>query len=129
MPGLPRHSTIAGVLNVLSTFTLSGLLHTAAGVSSGMPAEQLGVFRFFCTQAAGLIVEQKVVSFFHEANRISDRDSSRPAWYARIAGFAWVAAFMIWTGPSWIYPQAARTPAKGVMAFLPFSVVGWLRGS
>jgi len=127
---LPRHSTAAGFLTLVFAFALSGVLHTAAGVSSGMPADQLGVFRFFCTQALGLVVEQGGISLFRKVqkrNRNDDQGKVEPAWYVKIAGYVWVLAFMTWTGPSWLYPQAAKAPAHGATAFLPFSIVKWLR--
>jgi hypothetical protein len=129
---LSRHSIPAGIITIISSFALSGLLHTAAGISSGMPADQLGIFRFFCTQAFGVIVEQAVVSLYSKMkgqNTDASQEQHDPAWYARIAGYVWVMAFMTWTGPSWIYPQAAKVPAQGPTNFLPFSIIGWLRGS
>jgi hypothetical protein len=129
---LPRHSIPVGVITVASSFALSGALHTAAEISSGIPAHQLGVFRFFCTRALGVIVEQGIVSLFRKIkaeNHQGRKDGYDPVWYVRIAGYAWVMAFMTWTGPSWICPQAAKASAQGTAAFLPFSVIGWIRGS
>lgn len=96
-----------------------------------MPANQLGVFRFFCTQAFGVMFEQGVVALLRKGKRedgSAEQGNGGPAWYVRIVGYAWVVAFMTWTGPSWIYPQAARAPAQGATAFLPFSVIGWFKG-
>jgi hypothetical protein len=95
-----------------------------------MPVDQLGVFRFFCTQAVGVVVEQGVVLLIKRMWRKDDEANEGkggPAWYVRGMGYVWVVAFMTWTGPSWIYPQAARAPARGAAAFLPFSVVGWMK--
>lgn len=115
----------------MCVFALSGVLHTAAGVSSGgVSARELGVFRFFFTQALGLIAEQGIVSLIYKMKKQDhDRshDSSAPAWHVKVAGYVWVIAFMTWTGPSWIYPQAARAPPQGATAFLPFSIIGWLK--
>jgi hypothetical protein len=126
---LPPQSLFDGALTLMSAFALSGVLHTAAGVASGMPANQLGVFRFFCTQALGVLFEQSIFALLQTKKRvaISGHKSDRPGWHVRIVGYAWVIAFMSWTGPSWIYPQAARAPAQGTIAFLPFSVMGWSR--
>jgi hypothetical protein len=127
---LPRQSVPAGALTLVFSFALSGILHTAAGVSSGMPAYQLGVFRFFCTNALGLMFEQGIVSLYR---RVQGQDKSErqgisePDWYIRAAGYVWVIMFMTWTGPSWIYPQAIRAPAAGPTAFLPFSVIRWYK--
>jgi hypothetical protein len=101
-----------------------------------MPAGQLGVFRFFCTNALGLMFEQRIASLYRKVQGHDENGSQRtsgPAWYIRAAGYVWVIAFMTWTGPSWIYPQAVRAPpvqasAAGPTAFLPFSVIGWLKG-
>ncbi|PVH94908.1 hypothetical protein DM02DRAFT_691959 [Periconia macrospinosa] len=130
---LPRHSSLSGVIIIFSSFALSGVLHTAAGVSSGMPISQLGVFRFFCTQACGLILEQSIVSLFRysfkQTASASDQRGNKnesPHWHVRLVGYAWVMAFMVWTGPSWIYPQAARAPAQGATSILPFSIFKWM---
>jgi hypothetical protein len=118
------------MVTILASFALSGLLHTAAGVASGMPVDQLGVFRFFGTQAIGLVFEQGVAGLLRKGQRHDgriDEDEGKPAWYGRISGYVWVVAFLVWTGPSWIYPQAARAPAEGATDFLPFSLIKWLR--
>jgi hypothetical protein len=127
---IPRYSTIAGIITLVSSFALSGVLHAAAGVASGSSLNQIGVFRFFCTQALGVVMEQGVVTGLRKlqgTHRTSNEDENSPSWYVRVAGYAWVMAFMTWTGPSWIYPQAARVQGQGATAFLPFSVIGFVK--
>ncbi|KAF2865631.1 membrane bound O-acyl transferase family-domain-containing protein [Massariosphaeria phaeospora] len=123
---LPRHTVPAGALKILISFAISGAMHTAAGVASGMPAHELGVFRFFCTQAFGVLFEQSVISVFRSVRGVAEKEKERekpPVWM-RAVGFVWVAGFMAWSGPAWLYPQAARAPRQGATSFLPFSVVG-----
>lgn len=117
---------LGGSISLFLSFALSGALHSAAGVASGVPLSELGVFRFFCTQAVGVFVEQGIIS---TARRLrSKKDASAPpSYWEKALGFLWVAAFMTWSGPAWIYPQAARPPATGATTFLPFSIVGYFR--
>jgi len=122
---IPRSSLLGATLTLILSFALSGALHTVAGVASAMPLKELGVFRFFCTQALGVLVEQGAIA---NLRRLYGRtkDTKNPDYGAKALGYMWVAAFMIWSGPAWIYPQALRAPPKGATNFLPFSIVGAL---
>jgi hypothetical protein len=121
----PRKSTIAGFVKILTAFAISGILHSAAGLASGVPLRELGAFRFFCTQAVGVLVEQGIISMYRRLRGDGKAGLSLVGW--RVLGFAWVAVFMAWSGPAWVYPQAARAKGEGEMSFLPFSVVALLR--
>jgi uncharacterized protein YfiM (DUF2279 family) len=127
---LPRDSVVVGALTVIFSFAFSGALHTVAGVSSGMPVSELGVFRFFVTQAFGLLVEQSAISLYRRWQGVEKREGAgweRPDLAWRLVGYIWVAAFMAWSGPAWLYPQAYRQSAQGSASILPFSVVKWCR--
>jgi hypothetical protein len=87
-----------------------------------LPLKELGVFRFFCTQAFGLLIEQGVMLIFKKLHR-SEEGKRRPSVLVRLLGFVWVAAFMTWSGPAWLYPQAAKVQSQVGTSFLPFSIV------
>ncbi|KAF2117132.1 membrane bound O-acyl transferase family-domain-containing protein [Lophiotrema nucula] len=120
---IPQKSLLGGTLTLILSFALSGALHTAAGVASGMSLAELGVFRFFCTQALGVIIEQAAIAAVSRS-RGKELRGAKPPIPMKMLGYAWVAVFMAWSGPAWIYPQAARAPAKGATSFLPFSILG-----
>ena len=122
---IPRSSLLEGTLTLILSFALSGALHTVAGVASGMPLKELGVFRFFCTQALGVLVEQGAIAALRCLYGRSE-GTKYLNYGAKALGYMWVAAFMIWSGPAWIYPQTLRAPPKGAINFLPFSIVGAL---
>ncbi|KAJ4305439.1 hypothetical protein N0V90_000970 [Kalmusia sp. IMI 367209] len=71
---LPRESPLARRLTVVCAFALSGALHTVAGMSSGMPLNELGVCRFFCTQAFGILLEDTVASCWN--NLVANKDQT-----------------------------------------------------
>ena len=137
--GLPGDSFISSIIIVYTAFGLSGALHTLAGISSGMPFEQLGVFRFFFTQASGVIFERAVATVYRRyVRKQSQGESQRErsdyqtslqvrTVAKKTAGYLWVAAFFIWSTPAWLYPQAAKPSAADAGSFLPFSVVKALR--
>jgi hypothetical protein len=75
----------------MSSLPLSGVLHAAAGVASGSPLDQLGVFRFFCTQTLGVILGQGFVTEVRKLqgkHRTSSKDDSRSPWSVRTVGYA-----------------------------------------
>ncbi|KAF1953442.1 hypothetical protein CC80DRAFT_494723 [Byssothecium circinans] len=128
---LPPKSPLSRALTLTLSFALSGALHTIAGISSGMPLHDLGVFRFFCTQAFGVLFEHAIISVYHRLvtrGEKKDRQARQlPSLALRALGFLWVGAFMTWSGPAWIYPQAVKQSPKGAASFLPFSILQMLR--
>ena len=154
--GLSNDSYLAYVLAVSTSFILSGIMHSTADIATNPthPMSELGSLRFFATQACGLLFEeslrrvmwgprkshpstsvQEVQQSSHPSEKKllqgssttgSIRNPSKKYQVLRVVGYAWVVAFLTWTGPSWIYPQAAKPPVEGNY-FLPFSVIRTLR--
>lgn len=123
---LPKGSLLARYLNIFLIFGLSGVLHSIAGISSKMPLTEYGVLRFFCTQTLGIIIEDGFQALF---NRFGGMNSTgRPtSTLTRCVGYSWVYVFLIWTTPSWLYPQASRPTVPGSRDILPYSILRALR--
>lgn len=86
-----------------------------------IPLQECGALQFFCLQAAGIMFED-VVQYIWRYVTGKSRDAE-PDALERVVGGLWVAAWLTWTTPIWIYPGLRRpiTGDKGVL--LPFSVV------
>lgn len=98
-----------------------------------MSPKQLNVLHFFITQALGVVIEDLVRLAFLKATGKEDegKKKSRPPSLAnRIIGYLWVAAFMTWSGPVWLYPQASKPVSPGTnSSFLPYSIIkAWKMG-
>jgi hypothetical protein len=120
--GLSRGSTFAGIITLFLSSTFSAVLHAAAGLSSGAPVIELGVFRFFWTQAFGILIEEGVRALLRRI--LGEKKlGKKTCWLLRGIGFVWIGAFLTWSSPVWLYPQASRPARPGPGGFLPFSVV------
>jgi hypothetical protein len=130
---LPHGSLPARYCSVFISFVLSGVMHSCAGIAAGMSFKQLNVLHFFITQALGVVVEDLVRVAFSNArgNRgREDKNSLPPPLAIRLIGYVWVAAYMAWSGPVWLYPQASKTAPLGTnISFLPYSIIdAWKNG-
>lgn len=97
------------------TFLISGILHTLAEFGGGRKLREFGTLRFFVTQA----FEDSVQAMSRSVGtRYQARCLSRGA---RPIGYIWVAVFLFWSTPAWLYPDAATPPKK---SFLPFTILG-----
>ncbi|KAH8691696.1 hypothetical protein GQ44DRAFT_780300 [Phaeosphaeriaceae sp. PMI808] len=119
---LPRSSIPAGLITTFISFTLSAALHAAAGLLSGATGVEFGVFRFFWTQAFGIIIEEGLRTLLRRF-RGGKKLGKETSLLLRGIGFVWVAAFLTWSGPTWLYPQASRPSRPGPTGFLPFSII------
>lgn len=126
---LRKGSITARYLKIFLTFTLSGVMHNIAGISSGMPVQDYGVLQFFCTQPFGIMIEDAVRACHTRLIRGSGKsmDTPPPTLITHCIGYAWVAAFLLWSTPAWLYPQASRPVAAGPSSFLPYSIMQALR--
>jgi len=129
---LPRGSLSARFCSVFISFALSGVMHSCAGIAAGMSPKQLNVLHFFITQALGVVVEDLVRLAFSKAKSQEGKKEKigPPSLANRVIGYLWVAAFMTWSGPVWLYPQASRPAPPGTnTSFLPYSIIkAWKMG-
>lgn len=88
-----------------------------AELGGGLPLERSGTMRFFCTQVYGIIIEDAVKALFSAKKQ---KGSKRSSLGLRLMGYVWVASFLVWSTPAWLYPVAASPSGE---SFLPFSIV------
>ncbi|KAI4260129.1 MAG: hypothetical protein L6R42_004203 [Xanthoria sp. 1 TBL-2021] len=104
---------------ILLTFAVSGAFHTCSDVSQGVPLRESGAMSFFCIQTLGIMIEDGV-----QALCLSRVDKTwrrqRVHLLRRLIGYLWVAAWLVWTTPSWTYPMIRRDRGGRL---LPFSVL------
>ncbi|PHH88185.1 hypothetical protein CDD83_7859 [Cordyceps sp. RAO-2017] len=120
---LPRSGRPARFLRLCIVFLVSGLFHVAIDVSSGIDARSSGALRFFAVQPLGILAED----LFRSALRSLGRPAGlRPSRLERCAGALWVALWMTWVAPEYLYPilNATGSGDKGVV---PVSIIGAVR--
>ena len=64
--------------------------------------QQSGALQFFCVQAVGIMTEE---GFQHVYRRyVGSKPGSYLATAEKVVGYTWVAFFVVWTSPVWVYP-------------------------
>jgi hypothetical protein len=113
---------------VLISFALFGVMQSCAKIAAGMLSKQLNVLHFFNTHALGVVVEDLVRLAWFKAKGQEGKKKEKvrpPSLVNRIIGYLWVASFMIWSGPVWLYPQASKPAPLGTSSsFVPYSIKG-----
>ncbi len=89
-------------------FFVSGCLHVSSDMGAGIPTEDSGAIRFFCTQALGIMLEDGA----QEAYR---RLGGKPGFFTWIVGYSWVLAFLSWSTAVWQYPAILVTKKEHVV--------------
>lgn len=119
---MPQGSLATRYANLALAFLVSACLHLSGNLARGIPVRDSGVFRFFLTQIAGIAFEDAAGALYRalSARYAGGGGGRQDPWWIRIPGYAWVAAFLAWTTPCWVYPIAATPPGRPM---LPFSVV------
>ncbi|KAF1962570.1 hypothetical protein CC80DRAFT_589074 [Byssothecium circinans] len=120
--GLPRGTKFAQNTRILIAFMSSGIMHLVDDIASGVSFHDSGALRFFLVQALGMIVEDSVLRAYHLLIPSSRLRLSNTA--ARIAGFLWVAAFLVWSVPAYMYPMLWRANQGLDDSTIPFSLFG-----
>ncbi|PWY62637.1 hypothetical protein BO83DRAFT_403733 [Aspergillus eucalypticola CBS 122712] len=114
---------------VVMVFATSAFMHLLIDLSSGLSPSSSGAVQFFCTQAFGLMLEDLAVNAYSVILRGGGPSRN---WTAsrgeRIFGFLWVASFLVWSFPAYLYPMLYRSNAGLNDSVVPVSVVGLLQG-
>jgi hypothetical protein len=98
---LPRTGLLQRYSKIFFSFALSGIMHICADGGGGVPASRSGALQFFCVQVLGIVLEDCVQAIW---GKIPGSQSNAGGLFARVMGYFWVAAFVIWSSPVWIYP-------------------------
>ena len=123
---LKSGTVVARYTNLVLTFVISGFMHGVTDVAAGIPWRSSGAFRFFCTQALGIMLEDGIQALYRCA-RGTQRTSEPPSRWIRMAGYGWVLAFVVWSTPSWFYPLLRTVTREPKYKALPVSAMSFLR--
>ena len=119
---LPRGSIFTRYSALMLHFFISGVLHAAIDVASGIPWHSSGAIRFFCTQVLGIVLEEVAQAVYFSTFDRSQLPTS-PALWSRCLGYIWLAIFLSWSAPTWLYPMLYRTRSGMQDSVLPFSLL------
>ena len=124
---LPKGGTIR-YLRLLTTFSVSGVMHLVIDIAAGLSLTQSGAMHFFWTHALGIVFEDFIVSIYRS---LSGSNAKARAAYRgeKLIGYLWVALFMTWSTPMYMFPILQRSTADFNDSPIPFSVVGKVRNS
>jgi hypothetical protein len=131
---LKRGTLPARICFLLISLTFSGVMHSCAGIAAGRSPKQLNALHFFLTQALGVLFEEFVqlsfVKLMGQRTKCEQEQDETPSSLTRLLGYLWVAAFLTWSGPAWLYPQASSAPLPGQNnSFVPYSFIkAWKMG-
>ncbi|KAL4902146.1 membrane bound O-acyl transferase family-domain-containing protein [Aspergillus multicolor] len=108
-------------IRVIFAFVGSGIVHAACDMGFGIPFERSGGVAYFSLQILGLVLE----SVFQ--NMIARFGLSANGLFARVVGYIWVCAFLLWSTPVWINPILVNIVKDGVNGMSPW--LGFRPGS
>ncbi|PVH99772.1 hypothetical protein DM02DRAFT_710414 [Periconia macrospinosa] len=103
--GLPRGTIIGRYTRILVAFTSSGVMHLIDDLASEVSIHESGAMRFFLVQALGVIVDDCIVRIYNLVVRKRMRISET---VAKTVGFVWVAFWLTWSVPAYMYPMLWR---------------------
>ncbi|KAK2016898.1 hypothetical protein LZ32DRAFT_667195 [Colletotrichum eremochloae] len=118
---IPHGTTLSVYIRLLLAFLLSGLVHYRSDIAMGIERSDAGSFLFFSLQALGIMVED---GFQYFVARLSSRSRNwirLPKRSISMLGGLWVSVFLVWTTPTWFYPQQRLDVDPAML--LPISVV------
>lgn len=105
-------------------FFISGLFHLAEDVGEGMKWRDSGSFRYYCMQPIGIMLEDAVQEIYRRNSKSEGKKARGHRPWERIMGYLWFVAWMTWTTPAWVYPQALLAKGGQQDRILPFSILG-----
>ncbi|MCJ1228658.1 hypothetical protein MMC12_005319 [Toensbergia leucococca] len=115
---IPPHTPLSHHTQILTAFLISGLIHRTQDLMMNIPPSESGALTFFLMQALGLSIEEVVVRCY---TRVGG-DALRPRMWKRGLRYGWVGLWLLWTLPSWSYPQMRHVRVG--YAALPVRVFG-----
>ena len=122
---LPRGKAAVRYLHLLLVFSASGIMHVFIDIAAGMNLRQSGALRFFYTQATGILIEDSAIKTY--CYILASDKNRRLLREEKMVGYLWVALFMTWSTPVYLYPILYRSRAGLNDSVVPFSIVGKLR--
>ena len=118
---LQKGTVSARYVRLFIAFWLSGLIHALTDVAEGYTWQASGSLRYFCTQVLGIMFEDGVQSVYRSLRGLDESPGRQPERWAKVAGYAWVVAFQIWSVPVWVYPALVRNKGEAKDWIIPIS--------
>jgi hypothetical protein len=118
--GLFRGTTIARYLRILTAFSASGVMHLLIDLCSGISLRNSGAMKTFLAQALGLIMEDIAMNIYQRL----PKHARLPVYLEKALGVTWVALFLTWSVPAYIYPMMWRSNQGLTDSTIPFSIFG-----
>ncbi|MCJ1404229.1 hypothetical protein MMC11_007454 [Xylographa trunciseda] len=129
--GLRKGFFTARYTNVFLAFFISGSVHWLTVYAAGLTLLQAcAAFQYFCAQVLGIMIEDGVQAMYRRlAPQSGGSQKHPPLWWARALGYLWVAAFLTWSTPAFIYAMVAANKGGDRDEILPFSPLTLLQGT
>ncbi|KAK1623164.1 membrane bound O-acyl transferase family-domain-containing protein [Colletotrichum phormii] len=83
-------------------FMISALIHHSSDIAMGIDQTEAGSALFFSLQALGIMLEDGFQAFVY---RFPLKRKGQRWNKARLFGRLWVISFLVWSTPTWSYPQ------------------------
>lgn len=119
--GIRPHTPAAKSTRIGTVFGVSAYMHFLIDISAGIHAQESGAIRFFSTQTFGLLAES-LVSYVNFSFRPQGR-AVPTSKMQKALGYAWVAVFLVWSLPAYIYPMMYRSAMGLDDSVVPVSLV------
>ncbi|EOD45306.1 putative tri7-like toxin biosynthesis protein [Neofusicoccum parvum UCRNP2] len=101
---LSRGTLAARYLSIFLTFAISGAIHHLVDSIAGVPAAENTTADLFLMQAVGITVEDFTVWLFERRfAKVQDAAAARKHGWARVLGYVWVCAWLVWVTPPMSY--------------------------
>jgi hypothetical protein len=117
---VPRGTAIGRYLCIIAAFASSGVMHLIIDLSSGISVRDSGAVVTFTVQALGLIVEGIVIGTYQTLTQRGRLGRKLEMG----VGFIWVAMFLTWSIPAYVYPMMWRSQLGLNDSTIPFTLFG-----
>ncbi|KAI1382459.1 hypothetical protein F4677DRAFT_26512 [Hypoxylon crocopeplum] len=92
-------------------------------VSQGIPLQESGAMKFFVMQSFGIMFEDSLLWIL---KHFSGQQSLKHNSILRMIGYVWVAAWLVWSSPAWLYPTMRRSKGEPIIP-VPSHVENYMR--
>ncbi|KAK7914119.1 membrane bound O-acyl transferase family-domain-containing protein [Apiospora marii] len=121
---LSRGTKFVRYLRIWLIFLLSGIMHVAIDVASGIPLQHSGAMKFFAIQPLGVFIEDMFLALYNSGSESPSIPKTTRLWQ-RCIGWAWLGLWMAWTAPAYLYPIMAQEESEENGGVVPVSVIAY----
>ncbi|MCJ1464148.1 hypothetical protein MMC07_002761 [Pseudocyphellaria aurata] len=123
---LRKGALVTRYLHLSLVFFFSGVLHEVLHVAQAVPRPYGVELHFYMTQAVGIMLEDIVQAMYRSIRGIQRGTPPTPT--TRLVGYIWLALFLSWSSPVWVYIRLRTATTDPSQQLLPFSLLSlWNR--